>query len=404
MSVLLNLDRALSRMEREGLDALLCVRPIHVYYLSGHHSDWMFDRPWTAAAVLPASGARAAEPTLIVHDVELTALAERPSWMPGLATYTASVCGESVAHFSMAPDAVLDPLEAATLALMQRTQPTARSGLLEAVVALVDRQLPPAARIGHDDPEFAAALAARRGDLRLTDARPLMAEIRAVKTPAELALMREAARRNQAAMTAAVDSISPGVQWIEVHRRWAATACEQDCVPVSLYVGAGRRSMGLHADRNYAINRGDQLCFDAMLTYERYFGDAQRTFVLGEPAPRMSRAWQALETAAEAAYDRLRPGARTDAVREHALSVAHAHGLAGFRHAFVHGLGLEHLEHPADARGFEPFVLETGMVVNMDLELCELGFGGLYFEDTVVIRDGGPERLYTLPRTLEIIN
>lgn len=44
------------------------------------------------------------------------------------------------------------------------------------------------------------------------------------------------------------------------------------------------------------------------------------------------------------------------------------------------------------------------MVVNMDLEYCELGFGGIYFEDTVVVRAGGPERLYLLPRELIELN
>lgn len=389
-------------MERERIDALVCVRPIHVYYLSGHHSDWMFDREWTAAALFPACAS--AVPTLVVHDVELTALAERPSWMPGLATYTAKVCGQSVPHFSLAEAATLDPLEVRTLELIELTQSRSRASLLEAVIRLLDEQLPVTACIGHDDSEFAAAMSARRPDLCLVDARPVMAGIRSVKTPAEIALMREAAGRNQRSLETAIGSVSPGCTWAEIHRSWARTACDVDCVPVSLYVGAGRRSMGLHSNRDYAVLPGDQLCFDAMLTYERYYGDMQRTCVLGEPDDRLLRAWKALESAAEVAYDALRPGARTDAVRELAISVARRSGLSGFRHAFVHGLGLEHLEHPTGSRGFEPFTLEAGMVVNMDLELCELGFGGLYFEDTIIVRDSGPERLCSMPRSLRVIN
>jgi Xaa-Pro aminopeptidase len=389
-------------MERERLDALVCVQPRHVYYLSDHHSDWMFDRAWTSAAMFPAS--ETAEPCLVVHDVELTALAERPSWMPGLATYSANVCGQLVPHFSIAEGATLDPLEARTLELLQRTGQTSRGGLLDSVIRIIDEQLPSNARIGLDDAEFASAVSARRPDLRLVDTRAVMAGIRSVKTPAELALMREAAARNQRALERAIGSVSPGCTWADVHRSWARTACDLDCMPVSLYVGAGRRSMGLHADETYRIVPGDQLCFDAMLTYQRYYGDMQRTCVLGEPHAALARAWQALETAAERAYDALRPGVRTDTVRELAISVAQRSGLARFRHAFVHGLGLEHLEHPADAKGFEPFTLEAGMVVNMDLELCELGFGGLYFEDTVVVRENGPERLYTMPRALRVIN
>jgi hypothetical protein len=40
------------------------------------------------------------------------------------------------------------------------------------------------------------------------------------------------------------------------------------------------------------------------------------------------------------------------------------------------------------------------MVLNMDMELHEIGWGGLFFEETVRITEAGAERLYTLERDL----
>lgn len=397
--MLLNASRAQLQMAQRDLDLLLCVAPKNVYYLSDHHSDWMFDVRWTGAAALPRANSNA-PPCLFVHDVELTALAEQPSWMPLLRTWTATVCGELVPHFSIRRGSNLDPLEHRTLELMSVTEQTARGDLCAAVVAYLQEFLPNDACIGCDDPEFATLLLASCPKLKIEDARPVLAAIRAVKTEPELALMREAARRNQRALLAAAAAAHPGVSWAEVCRAYQRESVEQDCRPICFYVGAGRRSMGLHANDHYPIRAGDQLCFDAMLTYRNYFGDLQRTFVVGEPSNALREAWSAISEAAEACYAMMRPGISTADLRQMALERVRARGLVGFRHAFVHGLGLDHIEHPAGIAGFEPFTLEAGMVINMDLEFCEIGFGGVYFEDTVIIQHGVPERLYSVPREL----
>jgi hypothetical protein len=51
--VLRNLERGSERLAADGLDAWVCVQPKHVYYLSDHESDWLFDLPWAACAILP---------------------------------------------------------------------------------------------------------------------------------------------------------------------------------------------------------------------------------------------------------------------------------------------------------------------------------------------------------------
>ena len=394
--MLANLPRARELASQAGLDALVCTLPVNVYYLSGYESDWLFDLPWAACAILPLREDLPA--TLAVHDVELTNLAQKPSWMPGLRVYQASVDGRGTPHYAIDPEAALEPDERRTVELLEATRRTAALGIVEcATDALAELGLQ-GAQAGFDDLRFMRACQGRLPGLQGRDALDLMIRIRMVKTDAEAALMREAARRNGRALKAAIEVARPGALWEEVRRAYQVAAVRQDCAPFCMYVGAGRRSMGLQARHDYAIERDQQLCFDAMLTYRRYFGDVQRTCVLGRPSQRLAKYWRAVADAAEACYEMMRPGLDTGWLRECAIERVRKAGAPGFRHAFVHGLGLEHLEVPRCEGRLGTFALEEGMVVNMDLEICEIGFGGVYLEDTVRIGRDGPEYFYDPPR------
>ena len=394
--MLANLPRARELASAEGLQALICVLPVNVYYLSDYESDWLFDLPWAACAILPVREEIPA--TLVVHDVELTNLAQKPSWMPNLRVYQAAVNGRGMPHYAIAENADLEPDELCALELMEATRRTAADGLVQgATQALAELGLEKA-QAGFDDLRFLNACRSRLPGLEGRDILDLMIRIRMVKTQAEAALMREAARRNALALKAAIAAARPGVLWEEVRRAYQVAAVRQDCAPFCMYVGAGRRSMGLQARHDYAIERDEQLCFDAMLTYRRYFGDVQRTCILGRPSRQLERYWNAVAATAEECYAMMRPGMDTGLLRKRAIELARKAGAPGFRHAFVHGLGLEHLEVPRAGGQFGTFRLEEGMIVNMDLEICEIGFGGVYLEDTVRIGRDGPEYFYDPPR------
>jgi len=76
-------------------------------------------------------------------------------------------------------------------------------------------------------------------------------------------------------------------------------------------------------------------------------------------------------------------------------------GHGQFRIALIHGLGLEHIEIPGVWGGrLHSFTLEPGMVINIDLEVHELGFGAVAFEESLLITESGAERLISLPREL----
>lgn len=396
--MLANLERARERLARDRLDAWVCVQPKNVYYLSGYESDWLFDLPWAACAILTADPAR--ESALIVHDVELTNLAEQPSWMPRVHPYFAAVGGRAFAHYAAVEGVALDALERDVLRIESEWEPRGDGSCNAAAVAELERLGLAGARVGFDDLRFRDACMAALPGITAVDAQPGLLWTRQVKTADELAIMREAARRNQGAIGAALAAVHEGVPWSHVRRAYCVAAASADCAAQSFFVGAGRKSMGLWADNEYPVPRGEPVCLDAMLTFRRYYGDAQRTAVVGEPSAKLERYWHAVSTGAAEAYDAMRPGISTATLRETAIAAVRGLGIPHFRHAFVHGLGLDHLELPGEGRDFGTFTLAADMVVNMDLEVCELGFGGIYFEQTMRITEHGAECLYTMPREL----
>jgi Xaa-Pro aminopeptidase len=223
-----------------------------------------------------------------------------------------------------------------------------------------------------------------------------------VNSSEELTLMRRAAKINQGAIEAAIATAKTGVPWPEVPRAWRQNLLAQKARPFSLLGGAGAKAAGpLRSSVAYPIQPGVPIAFDAMLTYRGYFGDLQRTCVIGDPSPKLKRYWSAIHTGALATYEKIAPGVSTATLRALAVDTIRQAGQGQFRIAIVHGLGLEHIEIPGAWGGrLHSFTLEPGMVINIDLEVHELGFGAVAFEESMLVTETGAERLIALPREL----
>ncbi len=398
--MLLNKDRALGLMQEHKVDALVAVTPPNVYYLSDYDAAEPKDVPWTAAAILPRDSGT--EPALILPDLELSLFVERPSWMP-VQAYHFSFDNESLAVFDTSVDEPLDEADSKiNLLLSEAITANGSAGNVRAVARALRRMGLSSARVGFDDVRFGQAVQEVLKNLQPVDAAELLVRIRMVKSPDELALMRRAAKINQGAIEAAIAVAQAGAPWPEVPRTWRQSLLTQKARPFSLLGGAGPKGAGpLRSSIPYPIQPGVPIAFDAMLTYRGYFADLQRTCVIGEPSVKLSRYWSALRTGALAAYEKLASGVSTATLRALAVDIIRQAGQGQFRLAIIHGLGLEHLEIPGAWGGrLHSFTLEPGMVVNIDLEVHELGFGAVAFEESMLITESGAERLISLPREL----
>ncbi len=304
------------------------------------------------------------------------------------------------------PDEPLpDPADLAIARWVRSLEERPYSGVMEGAAAALREKGLTTGRIGLDDTRFAAALGSTLNDATVVDASNLLIEIRMVKTPDEIAILRESARKNAIAVQAAVASIRHGATWEDVYRAYEVSVASQGARVFATFNGAGPRSAGAgRVNKRYPIREGDQICFDAMLKWQRYMGDAQRTAVLGEPSAKLKRYWAAYEAGIEVGYGGLRPGASTGQLRNETIAAVRRSGLPTFELAFTHGIGLDHIEVPFIAGGqLGDFKIMENMVLNFDMELHEIGWGGMFFEESMLITKNGAERLYELPRALLLV-
>jgi Xaa-Pro dipeptidase len=337
-----------------------------------------------------------------VTEIEAAVLVQRPTWMPEVKMYFFGIYGGVLKVHTFHDRDALTGEDRAISDMVAHAERTGYAGIAEAASAAIRERGLGGARIGLDDTRFAGLLGDTLSNASVVDATNLLLEIRMVKTADEIAILREAARKNQRAMEAAIAAIRDGATWYEVSNAYEIEVARQGARVFASFNGAGLRSAGAaRPDARYPIQPGDQVCFDSMLKWRRYMGDAQRSVVLGEAPLRLRKAWDAYAAGIAEAYDTLRPGIATGELRDRTIRTVRANGLPSFELAFSHGIGLDHIEVPFIAGGtLGDFPVQRDMVLNIDMELHEIGWGGLFFEESMLVTATGAERLYTLPRAL----
>ena len=392
--MLLNRERALAVMDQHGLDALVATTPENVHYLSDYGTQHSYNfGPWgISCAVLPRRDDIPA--TLIVHEFEVPALAESPSWMPDLRALTG-------VGFYVADEQGLTQFERNTQELAAAAASAGIANRQRALGGLL-RDLGLAnATLGFDDVRIMAELGENElGGASLRDAVNVFREVRLVKTPAELELLRHASRINQAALVSTASLAREGVTCGELIRRYRSFMAAQGGYGSHITGGGRDRPWISNWNTAYRLKEGDILHMDPAGWYERYWADQGRTRFVGPPSPRFEQFYRALQGCHAFVDPMLRPGITTTEIEAAARrAVGDAIPAEGFV-VLMHSIGIEQYDHPQSLGDFlsEPFTLEKGMVVNFETLYFELGWGILQLEDSYLICDGEPERLGTLPQ------
>jgi Xaa-Pro dipeptidase len=394
--MLLNRERALDVMERHGLDALVATLPENVYYLSdvGENEHFLLGAYGSTAAILPRD--EGLVPTFLVGELHVPYLLERPTWMPevrmigGIGGYVPegaqlSAAEQQVADFwqTMRPKSAGTPNRQEALAAALR-----ELGLQDG-------------RLGFDDVRVMLELG-EAGIARTTasDALNVFREIRLVKTPAELRLLKKASQLNDTALAAAANLLGEGVLLREVRECWATSLVLQGAVPGNMSIGGYDRPWPT-APSSYRVKEGDHVTLDGCSHYAHYWADVGRIGCVGAPSARLEHLWGVVLDIHVKCVALLRPGESTEAIKEHAFEVAPAADRDGVV-PLLHTLGVELYDMPQRPGEVEreDFMLEPGVVVNLECPFLEFPWGEVHLEDTYVITESGSERLGTLPQEL----
>ncbi|MFL5401807.1 MAG: aminopeptidase P N-terminal domain-containing protein [Gemmatimonadales bacterium] len=180
---------------------------------------------------------------------------------------------------------------------------------------------------------FIADLIARHPGqgLEIRDAHPLVDQLRARKSPAELALLRHAIGITVGSLKQAMQSVKPGMWEYEVEalieggfRRAGA-----DGPSFGSIIGSGPNSTQYHYEKNdRRMAAGDVVVMDVGAAYRGYAADVTRTVpVSGRFTPEQRAIYQLVRDAQAASERVAKPGASWSAWRDSARTVE-ARGLA----------------------------------------------------------------------------
>lgn len=235
----------------------------------------------------------------------------------------------------------------------------------------------------------------------LVPVRNLVEELRMVKEPGEITLIREAVRLVDAVFADCLPGLRAGVrerEWaleleFALRRRGAERAA------FDFIVASGWRSALPHGvATEKVIQPGELVVIDCGGVLQRYCADFTRTVVTGAAADWQEEVYRAVLAAQKAAIAAVRPGAAAGEVDRAARTVLAEYGYAeAFVHSTGHGLGLAVHEEPRLAEGVEA-ILEPGMVVTVEPGVYLPGRGGVRIEDVVVVTDRGAEVLTATPK------
>ena len=139
----------------------------------------------------------------------------------------------------------------------------------------------------------------------------------------------------------------------------------------------------------------DVVFFDSFGGYAHYCGDVGRTAIVGPPTAEQVKAFRTLRDGWRATCDELRAGFDSRQVAAIVMRAVRAAGTADYAVCSPHSVGLEHFDNPHPRSIYEPFTLEAGMVLSVDIPYMSPDVGMFHTEDLVLVHDDGVELLTT---------
>jgi Xaa-Pro dipeptidase len=239
----------------------------------------------------------------------------------------------------------------------------------------------------------------------------------AVKSPAEIALIRESVRWGNLAHRLLQRYTRVGVTETEVEQRASAEATFAMLDAIGeIYRAQSFTARGAHAGyrgqigRNSAIphalagnlvfEQGDVLVTGASAPVWGYLSELERTMFVGEPTEDQARMFSHMKALQETAFDAIKPGALCSDVDKAVRAYFAHHDLFGhWRHHTGHAIGLRYHEGPFLDTG-DHTEIRAGMVFTVEPGLYDPELGGYRHSDTVLVTDDGIELLTYYPRDL----
>jgi Xaa-Pro aminopeptidase len=370
------LDRVRGLMAEEGLDALVVRAPDNVLYLTNFWGMKGYD-----ACVFPREG----EPVLVCLEASAED-AERTAWT-GEMRYVRGYDAE-------------DPRPPLSRTLGAAVEAARGRGVVGLELSLGTQA---SDRMVGEPTTYTKAWFDAFPDA--TDATPVLARARAIKTSQEVERLRIANEIAAAAMDHVREHLRPFMKESEVAALWqgyvhgAGTGWRgkvELALPFSL-VWAGQGIKTFTATGELPVVEGEPVLFEIWVCADGYWADHTKNLVISQLRDDYRRLEEGLMAVYAKAVDFVRPGASMAEfdrmVREEIAELGYPGQPS---HPICHGIGARAHEppYPHQAGGG---VFEEGMVLAIEPGVYWEGGGGLRVEDNFLVGAAGAEKLSPFP-------
>ena len=238
------------------------------------------------------------------------------------------------------------------------------------------------------------------GEEKLEPINSLVRELRSVKDPEEIKLIREACRIAAVGMQVAKE-----IMWLGTKEKAAAAEIEyamrkagSDCLAFETIVASGPSSAFPHGcNIERTIRDGEFIVVDIGATYKFYRSDITRTFFSSKATYHQALIYDAVKIAHDKVLEGIKPKVAALEVDKIAREVIETAGFGEFFcHNLGHGVGLEVHEAPILSPDSKD-ILVAGNVVTDEPGIYVPDLGGVRIEDTILVTKNGSETLTTGP-------
>ncbi len=250
-------------------------------------------------------------------------------------------------------------------------------------------------------------------DADWVDADLLVNWCRAVKSDAEITVMRQASRLVEGAMHVAYENIAPGVRQCDLMSRIVAAQVAGndefggDLTALSPLILAGEASATAHpmwTDEQFS--HGQIVALELGGTRKRYNAGLARTLQLGAASRKLIDTAAAVEEGLDAVLESIRPGVATGEVHQAWQNVLDKHGLIK-ESRIGYGIGVGYSpdwgEHTISLRADEETILEPNMTLHVMLGMWMDGWG-MELSETVAVTKMGVDCLTNFPRNVHVVD
>lgn len=216
-------------------------------------------------------------------------------------------------------------------------------------------------------------------------------EIKSVKSPREIALMKRAAQITSDGMAAAVSAIEPGKTESEIvaEADYAmAKAGAHHHAFYTIVVAGPRAGLKHYYPTHRKLAKGDMVYLDMGTSYHGYVSDMSRTVMIGAPNQRQR---SALDTVLQIYTEMLpfgKSGVTAGELARFGIEKAQAAGWGENYFGVGHGLGTTLRDLPFIVRD-STTTLKENMVFALEPMIVQVGLGTAVIEDVMHVAKGG---------------